>query len=67
MNDLAIARLAHQVAVFEHPPHLGIGDLAPGNADLRLDDPGGREPAGQVCHDPLYRLAGHLLGGVHRI
>ena len=36
MDDLAIARLAHQIAVLEHPPHLGIGDLAPGDADLGL-------------------------------
>src|SRR5271169_2155592 len=39
VDDLAIARVAHHVAVLEHPPHLGVGDLAPGDADLRLDDP----------------------------
>ena len=39
MDDLTITRVAHHIAVLEHPPHLGIGDLASGDADLRLDDP----------------------------
>src|SRR5260370_37075887 len=57
MDDLAIARLARHIAVLERSPHLGIGDVAPGDADLRLDDPWGRQTAGQGFYDPLYHLA----------
>src|SRR5271166_3656120 len=67
MDDLTIARLAHQIAVLQHPAHIGVGNLAPGYAYLRLDDSRGREAAREVRHDPLDGFTGHLLGGVYRI
>src|SRR6516225_2704011 len=38
MNDVLITRFAYQVTLLEDPLHLPICDLAPGNADLGLDD-----------------------------
>ena len=67
MDDLAVAGLAQQIAVLEHPPHIGVGNLAPGDADLGPDDARRGETARQVRDDPLYRLAGHFLGGMHRV
>src|SRR6516225_6112629 len=45
MDDVAITRLAHQMTLLKDPLHLRIGDLAPGNADLGLDDARSEEPA----------------------
>ncbi len=38
MDDLAIAGLAQQIALIEHALQFGLADLAPGDADLCLDD-----------------------------
>src|SRR3984893_10025038 len=67
MDDLTIARLARQVAVLEHPTPIGVPHLTPGKADLSFDDACRREATRQVWYNALYRLARHLLGGVHRI
>src|SRR6516162_3263519 len=45
MDYVPISRLAHQVTLLEHPLNLRIRDLAPGNADLGLDNARGEEPA----------------------
>src|SRR5208283_1541306 len=67
MDHVPIARLAHQVTLLEHALDLGIRYLAPGNADLGLDNARAEKPARQVRHDLLDRLARHFFGGVHRI
>ena len=67
MDDLPVGRIAHRVAAFEHLAHVAVGDLAPPDADFRLDDARGGKPARQVGDGPLDRLAGHFLGGVHGV
>ena len=67
MDHLPVAGLAQQIAVLEDPPHIGVGDLASGDGDLGPDDPRRGEAARQVGDNPLYRVAGHLLGGVHGV
>ena len=67
VNDLAVARLAQQIALIEHALQFDLADLAPGNADLGLDDARGREPARQIGHHLLDGFLGHFLGCVHRV
>ena len=66
MDDLPVAGLAQHVSVVEHALQFALADLAAGDADLGLDDPRAGKAARQVGDDLLDRLAGHLLGGVHR-
>src|SRR5271166_4854178 len=66
MDDVLITRLAYQVTLLKHPLHFRICDLPPGNADLGLDNARGEEPARQIRHNLLDRLARHFLSGVHR-
>ena len=67
VDDLAVARLAQQVALVEHPLQFGLADLVPGDADLGLDDARRREPARQIGHHLLDGFFRHFLGGVHRV
>ena len=66
MDDLAIRRVAHRIAAFEHLAHIGVADLAPADGDLGLDDARGAIAARQVDDGAVDLLAGHLLGGMHR-
>src|SRR3954447_6760847 len=66
VDDLAIRRIPHRIAAFEHLAHVGVADLAPADGNLGLDDARGAIAARQVDDGAVDLLAGNLLGRLHR-